>query len=62
VVELGGIGALGRAEYAVAVVREGNPDEAEAYIHRLLAPPGRRAFLRAGFVTSSHDGDPLPLA
>ena len=61
VVELGGIGALGRSEYAVAVVREGNLDEAEAYVHGLLAPSGRRAFLRAGFVTSSRDGDPLPL-
>jgi molybdate transport system substrate-binding protein len=62
VVELGGIGALGGAEYAVAVVRDGNRDKGEAYIHRLLAPLGRRAFLRAGFVTSSRDGDALPLA
>jgi molybdate transport system substrate-binding protein len=61
VAEVGAIGALGRAEYAVAVVRDGNRREAEAYIHRLLAPDGRRAFLRAGFVTSGRDGEPLPL-
>jgi molybdate transport system substrate-binding protein len=59
VVEVGDIGALGRAEYAIAVVRDGDRDAAAAYIERLLAPEGRRAFLRAGFVTSGADGKPL---
>jgi molybdate transport system substrate-binding protein len=59
VVEVGGIGALGRAEYAVAVVRDGDHAAAEEYIRRLLASDGRKAFLRAGFVTSSSDGEPV---
>jgi molybdate transport system substrate-binding protein len=59
VAEVGDIGALGRAEYAVAVVRDGDHEAAEEYIQRLLASDGRKAFLRAGFVTSSSDGAPV---
>jgi molybdate transport system substrate-binding protein len=59
VAEVGDIGALGRAEYAVAVVHDGDREAAEDYIQRLLASDGRKAFLRAGFVTSSSDGEPV---
>jgi molybdate transport system substrate-binding protein len=59
VAEVGGIGALGRAAYAVAVVRDGDHEAADEYVQYLFTPDGRRAFLRAGFVTSSSDGEPV---
>jgi molybdate transport system substrate-binding protein len=59
VVEASEIGALGRADYGIAVVRGGNRDAAEAFVARALGDEGRRVLLRAGFVTSSGDGDPL---
>ena len=59
VVEAGDIGALGRADYAIAIVREGDRDAAQAFLDRALGEEGRRVLLRAGFVTSSRDGEPL---
>ena len=58
VVEVGG--AIARAEYAISVVREGDPDRAARFVERLLAPAGQRALLRAGFVTTSEAGEPIP--
>ncbi len=57
VVEVGG--ALARAEYAIAVVKEGDRDAAERFLERVFGEDGRRAFLRAGFVTSTSDGRPV---
>ena len=57
VVEVGG--ALARAEYAIALVKEGDRDAAERFLERVFSEDGRRAFLRAGFVTSTSDGRPV---
>ncbi|MDQ3993141.1 MAG: molybdate ABC transporter substrate-binding protein [Actinomycetota bacterium] len=58
VVEVGD--ALARAEYAIALVREGDRDDAERFVERMLAPEGQQALLGAGFVTTSEAGRPLP--
>ncbi len=57
--EVRAIGALARADYAIAIVRDGDAGDAEAFLARVFAAEGRRAFLRAGFVTSTGDGEPL---
>lgn len=57
--EVGAIGALARAQYAVAVVQRGNREAARRFVELLLGPPGQRALLRAGFVTTSAAGEPL---
>ncbi|MBD0329589.1 MAG: molybdate ABC transporter substrate-binding protein [Thermoleophilia bacterium] len=59
VAEAAGVGVLARAEYAIAVVRDGERARASAFLRRVFAPHGRRAFRRAGFVTSPGDGRPL---
>jgi molybdate transport system substrate-binding protein len=59
-VEVGAIGALARADYAIAVVRRGERAAARAFVRRLLDPDGQRALLRAGFVTTSSAGRELP--
>ena len=51
--------ALARAEYAIAVVRDGDREAGEAFLKTVFAPEGRRAFLRAGFVTTGEDGKPI---
>ena len=60
VLEVGTIGAVALAEYAVAVVRAGRTDEARRFVRLLLADAGQRALLRAGFVTTSAAGRDLP--
>ena len=57
--EVGAIGAVARAGYAIAVVREGDHEGAKRFLDRVFARDARRAFLRAGFVTSSSDGKPI---
>ncbi len=60
VIEAAEIGALGRADYAIAVVREGDRDgRRQAFVARALGEEGQRVLLGAGFVTSSGDGEPL---
>lgn len=60
VAEVGAIGALARAEYAVAVVRGGDRAAARDLVRLLLGPDGQRALLRAGFATTSSAGRALP--
>lgn len=59
VAEVGAIGAIARAEYAVATVRRGDREAARRFVGLLLGPSGQRALLQAGFVTTSSAGDPL---
>jgi molybdate transport system substrate-binding protein len=59
-IEVGSIGAIARAEYAIAVVRGGDRDAAERFVERALSPDGQRELLRAGFVTTPRAGRELP--
>jgi molybdate transport system substrate-binding protein len=59
-VEVRSIGALARAEYAVAIVRDGDRAAAERFVEGAFGREGRRALGRAGFVTPSETGQELP--
>jgi molybdate transport system substrate-binding protein len=59
-VEVGAIGAVARAEYAIAIVRDGDRDAARRFLERALGRDGQSTLRRAGFVTASAAGRELP--
>ena len=52
--------AVANPVYAIAVVRDGDQKAASDFVHLALGRAGQRELLKAGFVTTSHVGDPLP--
>jgi molybdate transport system substrate-binding protein len=51
--------AIANPVYAVAVVRDGHPDRARAFLEQVFSKAGQRALLRAGFVAVQTAGEPL---